>query len=54
MPSQLFKYADDTNLLVPDTDVSLSVEYDRCKQWANLNHLVNHNKLHTQVSFFSK
>ena len=40
----IFKYADDTNLLVPDTDVSLSVEYDRCKQWANLNHLVNHNK----------
>ena len=42
----IFKYADDTNVLVPeDTDVSLSVEYDRYKQWADLNHLViNHNK----------
>ena len=37
----IFKYADDTNLLVPEnTDVSLSVEYDHCKQWADLNHLV--------------
>jgi len=27
----IFKYADDTNLLVPEnTDVSLSVEYDHC------------------------
>jgi len=42
----ILKYADDTNLLVPEnTDVSLSVEYDRCKQWADLNHLViDHNK----------
>jgi len=39
----IFKYADDTNLLVPDnTDVSLSVEYDRCKQWAHL--VINHSK----------
>ena len=42
----IFKYADDTNLLVPEnTDVSRSVEYDHCKQWADLNHLViNHSK----------
>jgi len=42
----IFKSADDTNLLVPEnTNVSLSVEYDRCKQWAELNHLViDHNK----------
>jgi len=42
----IFKYAYDTNLLVPEnTDVSLSVEYDRCMQWADLNHLViNHSK----------
>ena len=42
----IFKYADDTNLLVPEnTDVCLSVEYDHCKQWADLNYLViNHSK----------
>jgi len=42
----IFKYADDAYLLVPEnTDVSLSVEYDHCKQWADLNHLViNHSK----------
>jgi len=44
--SLIFKYVDDINLLVPEyTDVFLSVEYDHCKQWADLNHLVvNHNK----------
>jgi len=52
----IFKYADDTNLLFPEnTDVSLSVEYDRCKQWADLNHLViNHNETREIVFYLSR
>ena len=31
----LFKYADDTNLLVPEkTDVQLSAEFENILQWA--------------------
>ena len=37
----LFKYADDTNLLVPEnTDISLSDEFTHIKQWAELNGLI--------------
>jgi len=47
------KYADDTNLLVPEyTDVQLSVEYDRYKQWADLNHLVIINHIKTREIVF--
>jgi len=52
----IFKSADDTNLLVPEnTDVSLSVEYDRCEQWADLNHsVINHNKTREIVFHLSR
>ena len=37
----LFKYADDTTLLVPEnTDISLSDEFSHIKQWAELNGLI--------------
>ena len=37
----LFKYADDTNLVVPEnTDVSLAEEFDHIKQWAFANKMV--------------
>ena len=37
----LFKYADDTNLLVPEnTDVDLAVEFGNIQQWADCNGMV--------------
>ena len=37
----LFKYADDTNLLVPEhTDVDITYEYNHIKQWARNNRMV--------------
>jgi len=37
----LFKYADDTNLLVPAySDVSLLGEFDHIKQWADVNKMI--------------
>jgi len=36
----IFKYADDTTLLVPQhTDTDLAVEFNNIKQWASTNHL---------------
>ena len=38
----LFKYADDTNLVVPEnTDVSLAEEFDHIKQWALANKMIS-------------
>lgn len=37
----LFKYAGDTNLLVPEkTDVEISVEFDNILKWANANYMI--------------
>ena len=36
----MFKYADDTTLLVPEhTDTSIDVEFSQVKAWASTNHL---------------
>jgi len=42
----IFKYADDTNLLVPETaDISLSDEFKAIQDWATVNALIiNMNK----------
>jgi hypothetical protein len=42
----IFKYADDTNLLVPEnTDVDLKSEYDHIKHWATINKMcINESK----------
>lgn len=42
----LFKYADDTNLLVPEnTDVEIHIEFEHIKEWANINKMMlNMNK----------
>jgi len=38
--NDLFKYADDTTLLVPEhTDTNISVEFSHVKAWASTNHL---------------
>ena len=38
----MFKYADDTNLLVPEnTDVTLDVEFSHIRTWADSNGLLN-------------
>jgi len=40
-PNMLFKYADDTNLAVPDiTDVTLSDEFLHIKEWAYHNKMI--------------
>jgi hypothetical protein len=39
--NKLFKYADDTNLLVPEhTDVSLEDEFAELKRWADTNNMI--------------
>ena len=36
----LFKYADDTTLLIPEhTDTDIGVEFSHIKAWASTNHL---------------
>jgi hypothetical protein len=42
----IFKYADDTNLLVPEnTDVDLKEEYEHIKHWATINKMcINESK----------
>jgi len=42
----LFKYADDTTLLVPEnSDIDLATEFNHTKNWAVRNHLkINSNK----------
>ena len=44
--NDIFKYADDTTLLVPEhTDVDLNIEFNHIKQWATTNGLIiNSNK----------
>ena len=38
--SNMFKYADDTTLLVPEhTDINIDVEFSHVKAWALTNHL---------------
>ena len=38
--NDLFKYADDTTLLIPEhTDTDIDVEFSHIKAWASTNHL---------------
>jgi len=39
--NDIFKYADDTNLLVPQhTDIELDVEFNHVKSWTAINQLI--------------